>query len=44
MAALTTTWRPDPGRAADLARRYEVWNALIAALSTLWLRIEALSP
>ena len=44
MAALTTIWRPDPGRAADLARRYEVWNALIAALSPLWPRIEALSP
>lgn len=43
LAALTTTHRPDPGRAADMARRYAVWGDLIAALSPLWPRIEALS-
>lgn len=43
MGSLTTTYRPDPQRAADLARRYAVWGDLIAALSPLWPRIEALS-
>jgi L-xylulokinase len=43
MDSLTTTYDPDPGRAADLARRYKVFTDLIAALSPLWPRIEALS-
>ena len=43
LAALTTTYHPDPGRAADLSRRYGVFNNLVAALSPLWPRIEDLA-
>jgi L-xylulokinase len=43
MAVLTTTYQPDPRQAADLARRYGVYTDLVAALSPLWPRIEALS-
>ncbi|WP_207102332.1 FGGY-family carbohydrate kinase [Paracoccus shandongensis] len=42
MAALSTTWHPDPGRSADLSRRYAVFADLVHALSPLWPRIEAL--
>lgn len=42
MAALTRTYRPDPGRSADLGRRYAVFADLVDALSPLWPRIEAL--
>ncbi|MCZ0962630.1 FGGY-family carbohydrate kinase [Paracoccus benzoatiresistens] len=42
MAALTTTYQPDPQRSADLARRYAVFTDLVDALSPLWPRIEAL--
>ena len=43
MAALTTTHSPDPDRAADLARRYGVFNDLVSALSPIWPRIEDLA-
>ena len=43
MAVLTTTYRPEPRRSADLARRYAVFTDLVDALSPLWPRIEALS-
>lgn len=40
---LTTPYRPEPQRTAELSRRYEVFTDLIDALSPVWPRIEALS-
>lgn len=42
MSAISTTHHPDPAHAADLARRYEVFTDIAAAMAPLWPRIEAL--
>ena len=43
MAEISTLYRPDPGRSADLARAYALHCDLTAALAPFWPRIEALA-
>lgn len=43
MAALVTTYSPDPDRAAALAARFDVFTELGRALAPIWPRIEALA-
>ncbi len=44
LAALGTTYAPDPTRSADLASRYALHCDIAAAMAPLWPRIEALAP
>lgn len=43
LAAIDQSYQPDPGRSADMARRFALHCDLAARLAPLWPRIEALS-
>lgn len=43
LAALGQTWRPDPSRSADMAKRYALHCEIAQAMAPLWPRLEGLS-
>lgn len=43
LAALGTTWQPDPTRSAEMAARYRLHCDLAASLAPLWPQLEALA-